>query len=302
MNTVSEIDDLVARIAAAGWPEGLAAERAAMEAEAPPVAEDICVEPVTLAGRKAEILSAPGDLADGLVLYLHGGGYVYGSLSSHRGLVGEIARACGQRVLQLDYRLAPEHPHPAALEDAVGAIRALYRDGLAPEALVLIGDSAGGGLVLATLLALKEAALPLPRAAVCLSPWTDLTCAGESYETRGPQDPMIDRDLALRLGGLYANGAAAEQPALSPLFGDLAGLPPLLVQVGEREVLFSDARVLADRARQAGVAVTFEEWPEMIHVWHLYFPQLAKAREAIDRIGRFVVASRVSLTEKDHAR
>ena len=301
MSEPSEIEALVAQIEAAGWPEGLDAERAAMEAEAPPVADDIRIEPITLAGRPAEILSAPDVSRNGVALYLHGGGYVYGSLSSHRGLVGEIARATGLPVVQLDYRLAPEHPHPAALIDAVAAVEALYDDGLDPHELVLIGDSAGGGLVVATLLALRDAGLPMPRAAVCLSPWTDLTCSGESYATRGALDPMIDRSLTLKLAELYGPHATKREPAISPLFGDLEGLPPLLVQVGEREVLYSDAEGLAERARRAGVPVTFEAWPEMIHVWHLYFPQLAKACEAIDRIGRFVAASLALPNEREPA-
>ncbi|MDJ0628375.1 MAG: alpha/beta hydrolase [Rhodobacter sp.] len=296
---MSEIDVLIAQIQEAGWPDGLAAERAAMEAEAPPLAADIAVEPLTLAGRPAEILSAPGAMAGELVLYLHGGGYVYGSLSSHRGLVGEIARAAGQRVLQLEYRLAPEHPHPAALDDAVAAVRTLYDDGLGPDELVLVGDSAGGGLVLATLLTLKAIGHPLPRAAVCLSPWTDLTCKGESYDRRGDRDPMIDRTLALKLSRLYANGSAPDTPAVSPLFGDLTGLPPLLIQVGEREVLYSDSKDFTNRALRAGVDVTFEEWPDMIHVWHLYFPQLTQGRQAIDRIGRFIASTRDRSAQED---
>jgi acetyl esterase/lipase len=286
-----EIAALVRDIAAAGWPEGLEAEREAMEAEAPPLSDDISVEPLEIAGRPAEILSAPNRTGGGLILYLHGGGYVYGSLTSHRGLVGEVAKATGLDVIQLDYRLAPECPFPSALEDAASAVKELYGSGIAPERLVLMGDSAGGGLVLATLLALRDAGSPMPGRAVCISPWTDLTCSGESYRTRSELDPMIDRKLASRLAATYAGTARLDHPRLSPLFADLAGLPPILIQVGAREVLHSDALEFAARARAAGSPVTLEEWPEMIHVWHLYFPRLKAARRAIAGIASFLDAT-----------
>ena len=288
MTEEEEIAALVDDIAAAGWPEGLDAEREAMEAEAPPLANDISVKRMELAGRPAEILTAPTGKGDGSILYLHGGGYVYGSLASHRGLVGEIARATAFEVIQLDYRLAPEHPFPSALEDAAAAVKQLYGSGVAPEGLVLMGDSAGGGLVLATLLELRNTGWPMPGRAVCVSPWTDLTCSGESYRTRSALDPMLDRKLASKLAALYAGSAKLDDPRLSPLFADLAGLPPILIQIGAREVLYSDASEFAARAQAAGSPVTLEEWPEMIHVWHLYFPRLKAARAAIARIASFL--------------
>lgn len=291
MTEKEEIAALIGDIAAAGWPEGLDAEREAMEAEAPPLADDISVKRIEIAGRSAEILTAPTGTGGGLILYLHGGGYVYGSLASHRGLVGEIARATACEVMQLDYRLAPEYPFPSALEDAASAVKELYGSGVAPERLVLMGDSAGAGLVLATLLALRDTGWPMPGRAVCVSPWTDLTCSGESYRTRSALDPMIDRKLASKLAALYAGTARLDDPRLSPLFADLTGLPPILVQVGAREVLYSDAFEFAARAQAAGSPVTLEEWPEMIHVWHLYFPRLKAARGAIARIASFLDAT-----------
>lgn len=293
MTPDQEIESLVADIAEAGWPEGLAAERAAMEAEAPAVAADVVIKPRRLADRAAETLTVPHncDLPPGTagsVLYFHGGGYVYGSLSSHRGLVGEIARESGCPVTQIDYRLAPEHAFPAALTDAASAVREFYAEGVAPNALVVVGDSAGGGLVLATLQVLRDSGDPLPAAAVCMSPWTDLTCSGSSYDLRASIDPMIDRTLAKKLAALCAGGVDPADARLSPLFGDPTMFPPLLIQVGAREVLFDDAALYAARARAAGVSVTFEEWPDMIHVWQLYFPRLTAARQAIARIGAFI--------------
>ncbi|WP_404368866.1 alpha/beta hydrolase fold domain-containing protein [Sphingomonas sp. MMS24-J45] len=181
----AEIAALVDALAAAGWPEGLAAERAAMEAEATPLAPDIAATAMQLAGRPAERLVGPAGGAAGTCLYLHGGGYVYGSLLSHRGLIGELARATDLRMIQLDYRLAPEHPFPAAIEDAVAAVRALYDSGVQSQDFVLMGDSAGGGLTLATLLALRDSGTAMPRAAVVLSPWTDLSCSGKAIAAVG---------------------------------------------------------------------------------------------------------------------
>jgi epsilon-lactone hydrolase len=289
----AEIDGLIADIVAAGWPDGINEARAAFDAEGPPLASDIAVTPLTIAGRPAQRLLAPGADSGRMVLYLHGGGYVYGSLASHAGLCGEVSRAAGRAVVQLDYRLAPEHPYPAALEDAMAAYRWLVAQGYRPDRIALMGDSAGGGLVIATLVALRDEGAVLPEAAVCLSPWVDLTASGASYDSRAALDPMIDRKLALKLAGLYADRASTSRPLLSPLFADLAGLPRLLIQVGEREVLQSEAADLADRARAARVPVHFEEWPGMIHVWHLYFPRLAAGRDAIAGIGEFLRESDV---------
>jgi epsilon-lactone hydrolase len=283
----SALDALIERIREQGWPDDIESARVAFDADGPPLAPDVQLRPLTLAGRPAQRLLAPQADPRRVVLYLHGGGYVYGSLASHQGLCGEISRAAGAAVVQLDYRLAPEHPHPAALDDAVAAFRELAQSTPACD-ITLMGDSAGGGLVVAALCALRGAGQELPAGAVCLSPWVDLTASSPSYHLRAEADPMITRELALTLAHHYAAGLPLEHPALSPLYADLTGLPPLYVQVGGREVLHDEAQDLVQRACAAGVAARLEPWAEMIHVWHLYFPYLPQAHEAISRVGAFL--------------
>jgi epsilon-lactone hydrolase len=259
----------------------------AMGAAAEP-ADGTAVEQRPLAGMPAEWITSPGCRGGRALLHLHGGGYVMGSCGSHRALASRIGAAAGAGVALPEYRLAPEHPFPAALEDGVAAYRALVAGGVAPDDIVLVGDSAGGGLVLATLVALRDAGDPLPAGAVLLSPLTDLTASGESMRTRADSDPWLSPallDVTLRP---YVGGADRADPRLSPLFADLRGLPPLLIQVGDQEILLSDATRLAERAQAAGVEVTLEVWPEVWHVWHLFAPQLPDANEALDRIGAFV--------------
>lgn len=222
------------------------------------------------------------------LLYLHGGGYVIGDTTTHQCLIAEVAKACGARCLALNYRLAPEHPFPAAIDDALAAYRWLLSERVAPEKLVVAGDSAGGGLTLALLLAARDAGLPLPGAAVALSPWTDLAATGASLDTHADRDPMLDKRGVIAFSRYYLKGADPRTPLASPLYGELAGLPPLLVQVGSAEILLDDATRFAARAEAAGVAVQLEVWEEMLHVWHLFSPILREGREAIDGIGRFV--------------
>jgi len=282
-----ELEAVLADIASKPWPDDIAAARALYDEMGPPIAADIGREDLVVGGNPARMLTPPTFDGDRVVLFLHGGGYVYGSLASHAGLAAEVARACRCRVLQLDYRLAPEHPYPAAVEDACAAYEWLLVRGHTPGKITIVGDSAGGGLVVCTLVRLKSMGRPMPGAAVCISPWTDLEATGESYRSRKVLDPMVDAELALRLAQLYLKGADARLPTASPLHANLQGLPPLLIQVGENEVLFSDAQLLAGRARAAGVDVVFEEWKDMVHVWHLYYPILTAGREAIARIGAF---------------
>jgi monoterpene epsilon-lactone hydrolase len=252
---------------------------------------DTPVEAVTAGGRPAEWIVAAGARTDAAVLYLHGGGYVIGSPRSHRHLAAAVARAAGAACLLPDYRLAPEHPFPAAVDDAVGAYRWLVETrGVAPRRIIVAGDSAGGGLTVATLLALPEAGLPLPAGGVCLSPWTDMTLSGKSYETRAAADPMVTRAAIADMARDYLGGADPRTPLASPLLADLRGLPPLLVQDGSDEVLLDDATGLADRARAAGVDVTLEVWEPMIHVWHWFLPWLDEARAAVDKIGAWAQA------------
>jgi epsilon-lactone hydrolase len=253
-----------------------------------PLADGVEVTPLTVRGVSAEWLRPRGGNG-ATVLYLHGGGYVIGSPRSHRHLAAAIAAAASGSALLPDYRRAPEHPFPAAVDDAVAAYRWLIEDsGLRPGSIVIAGDSAGGGLTVATLLALRDADIPRPAAGVCLSPWTDLTCSLPSHTTRASVDPIVETSMVSRMASAYLGGADARTPLASPLHADLAGLPPLFIQVGSDEVLLDDATELAERARTAGVDVTLEVWDAMIHVWQWFLPMLDEAQSAVDRIGAFV--------------
>jgi monoterpene epsilon-lactone hydrolase len=254
--------------------------RAGMEdmAGGAPLPEGTTIEVVDAGGVLAEWVSVAGASGDAVLLYLHGGGYCIGSINTHRGMAARLAQACRARALNLDYRLAPEHPHPAAVDDAVAAYRWLLDRGVAPAQIVLGGDSAGGGLVMATLLALRDAGHPLPVAGFCLSPWVDLECSGETMTTKADVDPMVGKDGLTEM----------RHPLVSPLHADLSGLPPLLIQVGTAETLLDDAVRLADRARNAGMDVRLEAWDDLVHVFQAFAPMVPEAVEAIDGIGRFV--------------
>ncbi len=253
-----------------------------------PLEEDIACSPVAAESAPGEWILAPQADPTRVLLYLHGGGYALGSPASHRALVGRLSRAGQARALSLDYRLAPEHPHPAALEDALAAYRWLLHQPVAPERIVIGGDSAGGGLALATLVALRDRGDPLPAGAVCLSPWTDLAMTGDSIRGKAGEDPMLQPDDAERYVNYYTAGADPTHPLISPLYADLAGLPPLLIQVGTAEILLDDSARLAGRAREAGVTVSYEPWERMIHVWQFFAPLLEEGRQAIERIGGFI--------------
>ena len=265
-------------------------QRAAMDALASQfqLADDVAYEPVNAGGVPAEWISTPGADAERVIYYLHGGGYVIGSIKTHREMVSRLSRAAGARALAIDYRLAPEHPFPAAVEDATAAYRWLLSTGVDPARLVIAGDSAGGGLTVATLVALRDARDPLPAAAVCLSPWVDLEMLGESMTTKADIDPIVQRDLILAMAKAYLGGADPRVPLAAPLHADLAGLPPLLIHVGTAEMLLDDSTRLADKAKSAGVDVTLEPWDDMIHVWQLFAPMLPEGQQAIDRIGEFI--------------
>ncbi len=221
-----------------------------------------------------------------VVLYLHGGGWVLGWYNSHRWLLGQIGLAAGCRALAVDYRLAPEHPFPAALNDCLGVYRWLVQQGTAPRQIVIAGDSAGGNLTLTTLLALRDAGDPLPAAGVCISPMTDLEGTGETFNRT--TDPLLSAKFALDMARHYAGGQDARQPLISPVWGDLRGLPPLLVHVGADEILLSDAQRLEAAAHAAGVDARLRVWPAMWHVWHIFAPFLPEARQAVAEIGEFV--------------
>jgi phosphinothricin tripeptide acetyl hydrolase len=252
-----------------------------------PTPADVKVERVSAPAAPAEWLRPPAATPGRVVLYLHGGGYVIGSPPSHRHLAAAIAGAAAANALLLDYRLAPEHPYPAAVEDATAAYRWLLARGIAPGSVVIAGDSAGGGLTVATLLALREARVPLPAAGVCISPWVDLTCSGGSYVTKAAADPIVGRAGVEQMARAYLGSTAPREPLASPLFADLRGLPPLLIHVGSEEVLLDDSVQLAERARAAGVDTTLEVYERMIHVWHWFLPMLDEAQTAVEAIGRF---------------
>ncbi|MHB1669738.1 alpha/beta hydrolase [Thiomonas sp.] len=230
--------------------------------------------------------------ASGLVLlYLHGGGYVAGTPRTHRPITGGFAQR-GLRVFVPEYRRPPEHPFPAAVEDGVAAYRGLLTQGIAPEALAIAGESAGGGLALAVLLAARAAGLALPACAVLFSPWVDLTCTGETWQTNAQRDPMLRRVSAQQLARLYLKDAPPETPLASPLYADLAGLPPMLIHVGEREVLRDDATRLAERLRVVGVAAGLKIWPVVPHAWQLFPAFLPEARQSLEQAARFIRAHR----------
>jgi epsilon-lactone hydrolase len=262
--------------------------RALFEQMAAPAEADIKCEPVRAGGVGAEWISAPGAQRDRAVLYLHGGGYVVGSVKTHRDLMGRLSRAAKARVLGLDYRLAPEHPFPAAVDDSVAAYRWMLQQDLQPSRIAVAGDSAGGGLVIATLVAIRDAKLPIPAAGVCLSPWVDLEGIGESMKTRAQADPVVRRDMLAQMATAYLGGKSARTPLAAPLYADLKGLPPLLIQVGDAETLLDDSNRLADRAREAGVQVKLEVWPEMIHVFQNFASFLPEGQKAIEGIGQYL--------------
>jgi acetyl esterase/lipase len=245
-------------------------------------------EAVSADGVPGEWITGPGASDAATIYYLHGGGHAIGSIDSHRGLISRLSKASGARAFAIDYRLAPENPYPAGLEDSVKAYRWLLAQGIEASSIVIAGDSAGGNLALTTLLALKDAGESLPAATVLLSPWTDLTGSGDSMQTRVDLDPMIPPDPAHHAAVAYAGDTPLTDPLVSPLFGDLSGLPPMLIHVGDYEVLLDDSTRLAEKAKAAGVDVTLEVWPEMIHVWQFFAPMVPEATEAIEVIGKYI--------------
>jgi monoterpene epsilon-lactone hydrolase len=253
-----------------------------------PVESDVTVEKTRIAGVRGEWISAPNARKDRVLFYLHGGAYCLGSCDSHRGLASRLARACESRALVIEYRLAPEHPFPAALEDSTAVYRELIRSGVRPENMVIGGDSAGGGLTMATLLALRDEGDPLPAAAVLISPWTDLEGTGESMKARADVDPWLDPEKSQQVAKLYLRDLDPRHPLVSPIYADLRGLPPMLVHVGNDECLLDDSVRLVERAKGAGVETEFKIWDEMWHVFH-GFP-IPEARQAIEEIGAFVRA------------
>jgi epsilon-lactone hydrolase len=250
--------------------------------------DDISTERVGAGGVPAEWIAAPGVDQAAVMLYLHGGGYVLGSMRTHRVMLAHLARASGCKVLGLEYRLAPENPFPAPVDDTLAAYRWLLSQGYDHRKIVLAGDSAGGGLVVAAMVAMRYVGEPLPAAGICLSPWVDMEATGQSFVTNATSDPSVAKDRILRMAAVYLAGKSPQAPLASPIHADLHGLPPLLVQVGSIETLLDDAKALTARAQAAGVSVEYEVWEDMPHVWQHFAPILPEAQQAIARIGQFV--------------
>jgi monoterpene epsilon-lactone hydrolase len=258
---------------------------AAFETSTVPIAR----ERVSVGGVDGEWIVTSGARQDKAILYVHGGGFRLGSVTSHRDLIARIAGASGCRVLAIDYRLAPEHRFPAPLEDALAAYRWMLDQGLTAENIAFAGDSAGGNLVVAAMLSLRERGLPLPAVGVLMSPWTDLAATGASYVTRADADPIHARPMVLALAKNYlGDGGDPRHPMASPLYADLAGLPPLLIQVGDRETVLDDSTMFAAKARAVGVDVELQVWDGMIHVFQMFGAELAEARQAVDSISGFL--------------
>jgi epsilon-lactone hydrolase len=224
----------------------------------------------------------------GVVLYLHGGAYAMGSIASHRSLSANIALASKTKCITIDYRLAPEHPFPCAVDDALKSYKWLLKKGFKPEKIVLAGDSAGGGLAIATLIRLKQENLPLPCTAVCLSPWLDLEGSGESSNELMKKDPMIDVPSMKVFAAHYVSDDQLRHPMASPLYADLSGLPPIYIQVSLSEVLLDDTLRFEKKAKAAGVTVEVETWQKTVHVWQLFGSMLPEAMKAIKKIGVYI--------------
>jgi len=289
----AEIDVIRALLAAGPRPAELSERRKRLDGlgDVYPVPADVRVDPADAAGVAAEWTTTPAADPSRAMLFLHGGGYVSGSIESHRVMVAEAGRQAGVRTLALGYRLAPEHPFPAALDDALAGYRFLLAQGFDPSRVVIAGDSAGGGLAIATMVSLRDAGMALPGCAWCVSPWVDLAMTGESMTTKAATDPLIQKDYLEELAAAYLNGADAATPLASPLHAGLAGLPPLLIQVGSAETLLDDSVRLAGRAGAADVRVILEVWPDMIHVWPLFHQQVAAGRRALASAGTFIRAA-----------
>ena len=252
-----------------------------------PPPEDAVVHRTFTKGVNAEWVSAPGLHENRAIVYLHGGGYVIGSPHSHRNLAYQLAKYANAPVLVVDYRLAPEHPFPAAVQDSVKAWRSLLEQGFEPRCLGIAGDSAGGGLAVASQLQIRNEGLPMPAASVCISPWTDMAGTGETITTKADEDPSVKEESLRWMAQQYMAGASLEAPLASPIHADLSGLSPMLIQGGGAEILLDDARRLAVKAGADGVEVSLRIWEHMVHVWHLYQPMLSEADDALAEAGKW---------------
>ncbi|MDJ0706596.1 MAG: alpha/beta hydrolase [Leptolyngbyaceae cyanobacterium MO_188.B28] len=287
----TQLDQVIAFLRNMAHPQTLEEMRASYEglSEILPTPTDAQVETVQINDVLADWVAAPKASEGRIILYLHGGGYVFGSRNTHRPLAYNLSAASNARVLLLEYRLAPENPFPAALDDAVSAYRWLIQErGFESRQVAIAGDSAGGGLTMAALVALRQSEEPLPAAAVCISPWVDLEGRGVSMESKAEVDPVVQPWMVQQFATWYLNGVNPHTPLAAPIYADLSNLSPLLIQVGSNEVLLDDAVLLANLFRAAGGSVELKIWPNMIHVWHLFAPMLAEGQDAINEAGQFL--------------
>jgi monoterpene epsilon-lactone hydrolase len=246
------------------------------------------IQQVNADGVKGEWISVDETGGKSAILYFHGGAYNMGSARTHRELAARISKAAGVKSLLINYRLAPEHPYPAALEDAVTAYCWLLKDGYSPDNIVIAGDSAGGGLAIATLLKIRDSGNLLPSAAVCLSPWADLEGSAESMSKQARTDPFLSPDWLEAMALNYVAGNNPGLPLISPVHANFHGLPPILIQVGSDEMLLNDSKRLAAQASKAGVSVTLDIWENMWHVWHLFAGIMPESKRAVFDVGEFV--------------
>jgi len=279
-------DIIASRKVSSDRPINLEKFRANMEATARDLPAEVSGTMVDAGGVPAEMQVM--DDAETLIIYFHGGGYIGGSIASHRNLTGNLVLQSRSKVLSVEYRLAPEHPHPAAVEDAVTVYQWALSKGYEPHNIALAGDSAGGGLTAACLIELRNKELPMPAAGVLISPWLDMSLSGETMTTNDERDSSISANSMPRTRELFVSDAQINDPLASPLEADLAGLPPLLIQVGDEEVLLSDSERFHKKATQAGVETELRVWPEMFHVWHACVGLFDEAKLAIDEIAQFI--------------
>ena len=293
MTTQSEIDAIRALLTSKLRPDGWTERRQRLDEVGSvwPVADDVKLVAVDADGLPGEWSSVAGSDASRVLLFFHGGGYCSGSIRSHRRMVSEAGRAAKVRTLAIAYRLAPEHPFPAALDDAFAAWRFLRHAGIAAADIAIGGDSAGGGLTAALINFLNATGEPLPSCAWMVSPWVDLTMSGSTLTSNDTVDPLIHKSYLEELSSAYVQGGIDRaDPRVSPLFANLKGFPPTLIQVGSAETLLADATRFASAAGNADVAVTLEIWPHMIHAWHLWNAHLEAGRRALASAGRFIRA------------
>jgi epsilon-lactone hydrolase len=282
----------------AGWPERR--QRLNDVGSVWSVAEDVTLAAVDVHGVPGEYSIVPGSDPSRILIFFHGGGYCSGSILSHRRLVTEAGRAAGVRTLAIGYRLAPEHPFPAAYDDALTAWRFLRSQGVLAARISIGGDSAGAGLAVALINQLRDAHEQLPACAWLISPWTDLAMSGATLESKAAEDPVIHKEYLNELAEAYlSKGVDRKDPRVSPLYADLTGFPPILIQVGSDETLLDDATRFAAAAGAADVSVTLEIWPHMIHAWHLWNAHLESGRRALIRAGAFMREHFRTRTRKD---